>query len=82
MERFLSAQGLNAQALTANARQAQDVAGDAYVQSQPFVIRAYNTVSATQPGILAKYAVGLVAVYYLVRPAPGPCCQVAQSAVR
>ena len=67
MERFLSANGLNPQALTANAQKAQDVAGDAYVQSQPFLTRAYNTVNATQPGILAKYAVGLVAVYYLVR---------------
>ena len=72
MERFLSANGLNAQALLANTQKAQDVAGDVYYQNQPLLARTYNTVSATSPGILAKYAVGLVAVYYLVRPAL-PC---------
>ena len=71
VERFLEAQGLNARALLDGARQATATAGDALEIARPTVDSTVSTVSSTlsstDPVVLAEYAAGLVALYYLVR---------------
>ena len=71
VERFLEAQGLNARALLDGARQASATAGDALETARPTVDSTVSTVSSTllstDPVVLAEYAAGLVALYYLVR---------------
>ena len=72
VERFLEAQGLNARALLDGARQAGATAGDALETARPTVDSTVSTVSSTllstDPVVLAEYAAGLVALYYLARP--------------
>ena len=71
VERFLEAQGLNARGLLSGARQATASAGDALETARPAVDTTVSTVSSallsTDPVVLAEYAAGLVALYYLVR---------------
>ena len=71
VERFLEAQGLNARALLDGARQATATAGDALETARPTVDSTVSSVSSTllstDPVVLAEYAAGLVALYYLVR---------------
>lgn len=71
VERFLEAQGLNARALLDGARQATATAGDALETARPTVDSTVSNVSSTllstDPVVLAEYAAGLVALYYLVR---------------
>ena len=70
VESFLSAQGLNSQAIVSNARDAQFKVDGALTTAKPTVNSAYQTITATSPTILAEYALGLVAFYYLVLPSP------------
>lgn len=37
------------------------------MQARPFINRVVNFVTTTEPGLLAEYALGGVAAYYLVR---------------
>ena len=64
---FLYSRGLNSQALVSSARTAQSSAEDALTTAKPSVNSLYNTLSTSSPTLLAEYAVGLVALYYLVR---------------
>ncbi|KAK9820460.1 hypothetical protein WJX72_010595 [[Myrmecia] bisecta] len=68
VERFLSAQGLNAGALLDTAKTASSRAGEVITTAKPSVDSTVSTLSATDPGLLAEYAVGLAALYYLGPP--------------
>lgn len=67
VDSFLYSQGLNSQALVSNARDAQTKAESALNTASPSVNKALTTVSSSSPTVLAEYALGLVALYYLVR---------------
>ncbi|KAK9846572.1 hypothetical protein WJX81_006817 [Elliptochloris bilobata] len=72
VERFLEAQGLNARALLDGARQATSTTGEVLETARPTVDSTVSTVSSTlattDPVVLAEYAAGLVALYYLGPP--------------
>ena len=68
MDSFLYSQGLNSQAIVSNAKDAQYKAEGALNTAQPSVNSALRTITSTSPNVLAQYALGLVAFYYLVSP--------------
>ena len=39
-----------------------------HAQARPLLSRVQNFVTTTEPALLAEYAIGGVAAYYLVRP--------------
>lgn len=67
VENFLAQQGLNANVIVDGAKKATGTASEALTNAKPVVDSTVNTLSATSPVILAEYALGLAALYYLVQ---------------
>ena len=70
MESFLAAQGLNARVIVEGAQKATASAGDTLEQARPTLDSTVSTLSAADPTLLAKYAAGALAAYFLVRTVP------------
>ncbi|KAK9797734.1 hypothetical protein WJX73_002375 [Symbiochloris irregularis] len=68
VESFLSAQGLNSQAIVGTAKEAQGKAEGVYNTAQPQIQPAVRFLQTSSPTQLAEYALGLVAFYYLGPP--------------
>lgn len=67
-QRFLSNQGLAPPSnLVAKAEKASTVAESAFTSAKPSLTSSLTDLTAKDPGVLAEYALGLVAFYYLVR---------------
>ena len=67
MQNFLGRQGLNAGNLADDVKKASGTASDALTQAKPTVDNTLFTLSKSSPALLAEYALGAVALYYLVR---------------
>ena len=68
VESFLTKQGLNSQSILEGTKGVTSKAEEAINYASPTVKSTAGTLSATNPQLLAKYALGLAAVYYLVSP--------------
>ena len=68
VEQFLTRQGLNSQSILEGTKGVTSKAEEAINYASPTVKSTAGTLSATNPQLLAKYALGLAALYYLVRP--------------
>ncbi len=66
MESFLRGQGLNAGGLANDVKKVSGTASDAYTQAKPTVDSTIFTLSNSSPALLAEYALGALALYYLV----------------
>ena len=73
MQNFLAGQGLSASNLASDVKRASGTASDALEQARPTVDSTLVTLSKSSPALLAEYALGAVALYYLVRPRICPC---------
>ena len=71
MESFLAAQGLNARVLVDGVQKAGGSASDALEQARPTLDSTVSSLSSSSPTLIAQYAAGALALYYLVRVAPG-----------
>lgn len=67
VQNFLSGQGLNAGNLADDVKKVSGTASDALTQAKPTVDNTLFTLSKSSPALLAEYALGAVALYYLVR---------------
>jgi hypothetical protein len=67
VENFLAQQGLNANVIVDGAKKATDTASEALTSAKPVVDSTVSTLSSTSPVVLGEYALGLLALYYLVR---------------
>ena len=65
-QKFLTSQGVNPPALVEKAGKAGTAAEGAFNQAKPSLTSSLTSLSARDPGTLAEYALGAVAVYYLV----------------
>lgn len=66
-QRFLSAQGLAPPSnLVDKAGKAGSAAESAFTSAKPSLTSSLTDLSSKDPGTLAEYALGLVALYYLV----------------
>ncbi len=74
MQNFLGRQGLNAGSLADDVKKASGTASDALTQAKPTVDNTLFTLSKSSPALLAEYALGAVALYYLVSPQPVQLC--------
>lgn len=66
VESFLTKQGLNARSLVESTKGVTSKAEEAINYASPTVKSTAGTLSATSPTVLAEYALGLLAIYYLV----------------
>ena len=66
MQNFLAGQGLNANVLADDVKRASGTASDALTQAKPTVDNTLFTLSKSSPALLAEYALGALALYYLV----------------
>lgn len=66
VEQFLTKQGVNSQALVDSTRGVTSKAEEAINYASPTVRTTATSLSAASPQLLAQYAIGLVAFYYLV----------------
>lgn len=68
-QRFLSNQGLAPPSnLVAKAEKASTVAESAFTSAKPSLTSSLTDLTAKDPGVLAEYALGLIAFYYLGPP--------------
>ena len=69
MQNFLAGQGLNAgNVLADDVKKVSGTASDALTQAKPTVDSTIFSLSKSSPALLAEYALGAVALYYLVTP--------------
>lgn len=66
MQNFLAGQGLNANVLADDVKKVSGTASDALTQAKPTVDNTLFTLSKSSPALLAEYALGALALYYLV----------------
>ena len=69
MQNFLAGQGLNANVLADDVKKVSGTASDALTQAKPTVDSTIFSLSKSSPALLAEYALGAVALYYLVSQA-------------
>ena len=66
-QRFLSAQGFAPPSTVVDkANKATTVAEGAFNQAKPTITTSLTNLSSKDPGTLAEYALGAIALYYLV----------------
>ena len=65
-QRYLTSQGVNSPALAEKASKASSAAEGAFNQAKPSLTSSLTSISTRDPGTLAEYALGAIAVYYLV----------------
>ena len=65
-QKFLTSQGVNPPALVEKAGKAGTAAEGAFNQAKPSLTSSLTSLSARDPGTLVEYALGAVAIYYLV----------------
>ena len=73
VEQFLTKQGLNSQSILEATKGVTSKAEEAINYASPTVKSTAGTLSATNPQLLAKYALGLAALYYIVSSRPARC---------
>ena len=73
MQNFLAGQGLNANVLADDVKKVSGTASDALTQAKPTVDNTLFTLSKSSPALLAEYALGALALYYLVSWVKTPC---------
>ena len=66
MQNFLAGQGLNANVLADDVKKVSGTASNALTQAKPTVDSTLFTLSKSSPALLAEYALGALALYYLV----------------